>query len=596
MKIFELTTAHGTTLQLDRATGLVCHGPSDDPDRLAVLVWLPPDTHRYCVLVPAGETGLAIEGDGPPQDAIGLRAERVGTNEYRLRQPFSGLYVCAEPNGEPSPLLANRTAAGPWEQFRFVPANADQPGFKERLLQLDATFRRAVSPAGALETLRTDDEAPAFGLIAALRALRIDEVFWLGREIGQDPHAARRLARYMPDDVWATDALPALATFIADQAGRRKPYPLAIGADLDHLAQAGFSGEYVSLGQTLNAAARRDVVAPRTLCVVATARNEGLYLVEWLAYHRLVGVEAFFLYTNDNDDGSDELLTALAEAGVVNWIRNTTAPGISPQYKAYGHAFQLLPDVLDYRWAAVIDLDEFIVFDTVKYASIPDFLSAREAVKTDAIALSWQIFGSSAETRWSSRPVTERFQRRSPGANPLIKAIFRPNTFLHAHCHYPVWDRYTSFAFTTATGAAHPQSRANDAAAFSSTAEVQDAWINHYSAKSAQEYLLRRASSRGDMALALRPSAAFFTAEHANFFLASHLIDGTVVDDRARTCAPALDAEIATLMALPGVASAVEKIERSFGERIRELAPILTEDPRFHVPGSPENWFMDLVA
>ena len=63
---------------------------------------------------------------------------------------------------------------------------------------------------------------------------------------------------------------------------------------------------------------------------MTAVRNEGLYLVEWLAYHRQLGVDAFFIYANDNDDGSDALLAALSRAGVVNWIREHDRAGRQP--------------------------------------------------------------------------------------------------------------------------------------------------------------------------------------------------------------------------------------------------------------------------
>ena len=47
----------------------------------------------------------------------------------------------------------------------------------------------------------------------------------------------------------------------------------------------------------------------------STVRNEGPYLLEWIAWHQVLGVTDFLVYSNDCDDGSDLLLNRLAEHG-----------------------------------------------------------------------------------------------------------------------------------------------------------------------------------------------------------------------------------------------------------------------------------------
>ena len=46
-------------------------------------------------------------------------------------------------------------------------------------------------------------------------------------------------------------------------------------------------------------------------------RNEGVYALEWLAYHQSLGIDEFFIYSNNNDEGSDALLKRLSGAGVI---------------------------------------------------------------------------------------------------------------------------------------------------------------------------------------------------------------------------------------------------------------------------------------
>ena len=60
------------------------------------------------------------------------------------------------------------------------------------------------------------------------------------------------------------------------------------------------------------------------VAIVTSVRNEGLSILEWLAYHRSIGFKSFFIYTNDNTDRSDDLLRILAK-GLVTLIENDVA-------------------------------------------------------------------------------------------------------------------------------------------------------------------------------------------------------------------------------------------------------------------------------
>ena len=98
------------------------------------------------------------------------------------------------------------------------------------------------------------------------------------------------------------------------------------------------------------------------------------------------------------------------------------------------------------------------------------------------------------------------------------------------------------------------------------------------------------------MPLATLPSGAFFDGSHADFFIDRHANPGHATDARIQSCAPGLEAEIAAIRALPGVADALAAIEASYRQRLQALLPVLAADPRFGVAGSAERWFLDLLA
>ena len=56
--------------------------------------------------------------------------------------------------------------------------------------------------------------------------------------------------------------------------------------------------------------------------VISTMKDEGPYILEWLAYHRAIGFTDFLIYTNDCSDGTDLLLDRLQHNGIVTHVRN----------------------------------------------------------------------------------------------------------------------------------------------------------------------------------------------------------------------------------------------------------------------------------
>src|ERR1700755_2182278 len=84
--------------------------------------------------------------------------------------------------------------------------------------------------------------------------------------------------------------------------------------------------------------------------ICAIVRNEGPYILEWIAFHRCVGVEHFFIYDNESTDETSEILQMLQEAGIVTRIPWTTAdasaidPPVGPQLPAYRHFIEHYKD------------------------------------------------------------------------------------------------------------------------------------------------------------------------------------------------------------------------------------------------------------
>src|ERR1700742_1485469 len=92
---------------------------------------------------------------------------------------------------------------------------------------------------------------------------------------------------------------------------------------------------------------------------VAFTKNEGRFLLEWIAYHKAIGVGDFVIFTNDCEDESPGLLDRLQDLGLAAHIPNPIQPGEQAQNKAL-NAAKFHPLVTSADYVLQIDPDEFL--------------------------------------------------------------------------------------------------------------------------------------------------------------------------------------------------------------------------------------------
>lgn len=94
-----------------------------------------------------------------------------------------------------------------------------------------------------------------------------------------------------------------------------------------------------------------------TLSICLIVRNEARYIAEWIEFHRLVGVERFFIYDDQSTDGTLEEICKRDRGDIVliDWSREATD---SPQISAYKDFVANYRDQT--RWVAFIDADEYL--------------------------------------------------------------------------------------------------------------------------------------------------------------------------------------------------------------------------------------------
>ena len=160
---------------------------------------------------------------------------------------------------------------------------------------------------------------------------------------------------------------------------------------------------------------------------ILTLRNEGAFLLEWLAHHRAVGFTDFLVFSNDCDDGTDAMLDRLQAMGWLTHLRNPGPWDEGPQWAALKTADRH-PKLRGAEWLMVLDIDEFVNIHAGG-RTLADLHHA--APEVDGFAMTWRMFGNAGVVGFEDAPITEQFTMAAPRVLHwpwralMVKTLFR---------------------------------------------------------------------------------------------------------------------------------------------------------------------------
>ncbi|WP_306045075.1 glycosyltransferase family 2 protein [Nioella sp. MMSF_3534] len=235
--------------------------------------------------------------------------------------------------------------------------------------------------------------------------------------------------------------------------------------------------------------------------VLSTMKNEGPYLLEWIAHYRNLGFDDFVLFSNDCTDGTNLLLNRLDAMGIVHHYDNPLGPRMDPQRRAYSRANQM--DVVrDASWVLIADADEFLNVH-VGDGTVDALLDACPD-STEAISINWRLFGSGGQRHMMPEPVTRRFTRACRVEDPEsglvwgFKTLFRPASFDYFGVHRPRFEKKVEIHpdqvnWVNARGEPMGEKYLRGGWRSNKNIVAYDfAQMNHYAIKSREEFLLKR--------------------------------------------------------------------------------------------------------
>ena len=223
--------------------------------------------------------------------------------------------------------------------------------------------------------------------------------------------------------------------------------------------------------------------------LVCIAKNEDLYIQEWIDYNKKLGFDKIFIYEN-------------------NWRCNIEDPilvkipydGLNKQVEAYNHFIQNYKNEYDY--AAFFDVDEFLVLK--KHKTVNEFIT--EYQNSNGIGVNWVWFGSGGkltiEESGVGDSVLKRFIKKENTKNEGMKTILNLKSHglmvLPHNPNIPIFDTDRRIIY----GPANPNG------------STDIAQLNHYFFKSYEEYVKKCERGRADMVVSNRTADVWY--KHIN--------------------------------------------------------------------------------
>lgn len=206
------------------------------------------------------------------------------------------------------------------------------------------------------------------------------------------------------------------------------------------------------------------------------------YLIEWLNYHKSIGVDYFFLYDNES-------IVSLIEAVenipfkkdiFIHPISGLPSPTIDIQKISY---LKFLSDIQSNFLphcdrVAFIDEDEFIICENGDIKK-----TLEDYAEFSGIGISWRIFGSSGLSSQTSDSQMKKFTRYTNStyrANVNIKSIVNP---------YLVKDTLNPHIFSYTKGFCVDIDKNPIEGSFIMSPIYKKLWINHYFTRSLEEWV-----------------------------------------------------------------------------------------------------------
>ena len=290
-------------------------------------------------------------------------------------------------------------------------------------------------------------------------------------------------------------------------------------------------------------------VKPRYLAVTPT-RNEGPFILEWVAWYRMLGFDDILILSNDCSDHSPQMLDLLAAENLIDHLNHHPSPDTPPLKSAF-RAARRHPLVETADWLFLCDIDEFLILHEGD-GTIQGFIGDGPP-DVAGIAFHWKVFGTGGQKTWQDGFVHRSYVRAAheqSAANTFFKSIiYKPERFGEFQSHSPrrfngLWGE-TPNVWIDSNGRVIPDYNPNEnslRATKKRDVVHTNAQINHYITRSYENFAYKKGQQSAS-SLVDRYTAKFLVKFDRN----------EEIDQTALRSARRFDVFYAELAAIPGV-------------------------------------------
>lgn len=250
--------------------------------------------------------------------------------------------------------------------------------------------------------------------------------------------------------------------------------------------------------------------------ICAIAKNENLYLRDWVEYHKQLGIDRIFLYDNNDLCGErfEEVIKDYIDSRyVIVFDRRGIEKGlvfdennINLQNKCYVETYNNLQIYSNYQWIFFIDIDEYI---HIKEGTLEEYLNSEKYKKYDTIVFPWVIYNDNNKLRYTPGKLKDRFPTKADyiSDNIFVKCCVRIGNNIKSPAQFLLLHFMILEGERVCYESGKPVNWIYERADYNKTGkpekykkvsypvnEVEDCnvVINHYRYKTLEEYLIRQ--------------------------------------------------------------------------------------------------------
>lgn len=235
---------------------------------------------------------------------------------------------------------------------------------------------------------------------------------------------------------------------------------------------------------------------------ITPMKNEGPFVLEWVAHNLAIGMNQIVVMTNDCTDGTDAILARLDNRGIVTHVDNTSRRATNPQKRAY-KKFLKMGIASEQDWVLPVDADEQI---NIKTGDNTLKALIRAVPEAKMFSLTWRLFGNAGVMSFEDRFLSDQFRRAAPEHCPRpsqawgLKTMFQRGLWGHIGVHRPKRPKVRSMSECNwFNGSGQPMPDRYFTGSWRSGRDsvgYELAQVNHYALKSCESYLVKKLRGR----------------------------------------------------------------------------------------------------